>query len=87
MSVLLNGKRYAVDNARLLASGEHSMPPRATFLFKTDDGLYFIQYRVDPMGGDPHDERVWIEPISDMDAAALFSELADKQTTFEEAFS
>lgn len=93
MSVLMGGKRYAVDSARLIAYGEQTqdasgegIPPRATFLFRTEDRLYFIQYRVEPMGGDPHDERVWIEPVSEMDAAALFAELDQKQMTFQEAF-
>ena len=93
MTVYLQGKRYAVDTAQLLAHGERDAdipgaPATATFLFRTQDGSYFVQHRASPSGsGDPHDERVWIDPISDMDAAALFSELQYKEVSFDEAFA
>jgi len=91
MTILMAGRRYAVDTAKLLASGELSSgqgePVRTTFLFRTEDGLYFIQHRAEAVGGDPHDERIWMEPVAAIDAAPLFAELKHKQMTFEEAFS
>lgn len=91
MTVSMHGKRYAVDASQLLAHGERSPFPGeasgggVTFLFRTADDSYFAQHRM-PGGIDPHDERVWMEAVSPLDAAQLFAQLEHKTVSYEEAF-
>ncbi len=90
MTVFVGGRRYAVEGAQLLAFGEagdgETNPQTFTFLLRTPDGRYFVQHRLTPGSGDPHNERVWMEPLEVMDAMPLFAELAHKEVSFDEAF-
>ena len=92
MTALIAGKRYATDTSILLASGEHEGGPdwapqgKYTFLFRTNDGRFFAQHRMGPSGSNVHNERYWVEPLSEIEAIPLYWELEDKGQGFEEAF-
>ena len=92
MTALIAGKRYATDTSTLLASGEYEGGPewspqgKYTFLFRTNDGRYFAQHRMGPSGSNVHNERYWVEPLTEIDAIPLYWELADKPLAFDIAF-
>jgi len=93
MTALIGGKRYATDTSTLLASGEYQGGPdwapqgKYTFLFCTNDGRFFAQHRMAPNGSNVHNERYWVEPLSEIEAIPLYWELPEKAKEFEEAFA
>ena len=92
MTALIGGKRYATDTSTLLASGLSEGGPdwapqgKYTFLFRTADGRFFAQHRMGPNDRNVHNERYWVEPLTEIDAIPLYWELPEKGTDFEEAF-
>ena len=93
MTALIGGKRYATDTSTLLASGQSEGGPdwapegKYTFLFRTADGRFFAQHRMGPNDRNVHNERYWVEPLTEIDAIPLYWELQDKDKEFEEAFA
>ena len=96
MTALIGGKRYATDTSMLLASGLYEggqdwapqgPQEKYTFLFRTNDGRFFAQHRIGPNGSNVHNERYWVEPLSEIEAIPLYWELPDKDKDFEEAFA
>ena len=93
MTALIGGKRYSTDTSTLLAHGEYAGGPewapdeKITFLFRTRDGRFFAQHRAQPSARNVHNERYWVEPLSEIEAIPLYWELSEKNADFENAFS
>lgn len=84
---VVNGKRYTVNAATLLADDDYwdgnnfTKNGRNTFLYKTRGGAFF---RVDMTCW--QGERDTLEPISRDEAMELYEKLPEHEVTYEEAF-
>lgn len=87
MKRVVNGKRYSVSTATLLASDEYwdgssfERNGRNTFLYRTRGGAYF-QVKLTCWQGE-HDTLI---PISRDEAIDLYEELREHEVDYEEAF-
>ena len=87
MSKVINGKRYSVKTATLLADNcywdgsNFERNGHNTFLYRTKGGAYF---RVDLTQW--QGERDTLEAISREDAMELYEQLPEKEIEYEEAF-
>ena len=91
MTAYVGGKRYATDKAKVIAhdafwdGNSEERNGRNQFLFKTEDGSYFVQHRgastdcFEPA----HD---WIQPVSQMDAVMIYWELPERPVEYKDAF-
>jgi hypothetical protein len=87
MEEVLDGKRYKVDTATLLADNAYwdgsnfDRGGRNSFLFRTPKGNYF-QVNMSMWQG----ETTVFIALSEAEARALFQDLREHHLTFEEAF-
>lgn len=87
MKRVVNGQRYNVATATLLASDEYwdgnnfERHGRNTFLYKTRGGAFFV-VKLSMWQG----EKDSIEPISRHEAVSLYEELPEHNIEYEEAF-
>jgi hypothetical protein len=84
---VVNGKRYDVDTATVIASDEywdghnHERHGRNTHLYRTKGGRYFVVHSTMWQG-----ERSRLEPLERDEAITLYEELPEHPVEYEEAF-
>lgn len=87
MERIVNGKKYSVKNATLLASdcywdgSNFERGGRNTYLYRTPNGAYFTVNLTMWQG-----ERDTLEPISQGEAIELFESLPEQEVNYAEAF-
>jgi hypothetical protein len=87
MKQIINGKEYDTDTATLLASNRFwdgsnfERNGRNTYLYKTPNGRYFTHHTTQWQG-----ERNTIEAIEVDEAKALYEELPEHESGYEQAF-
>ena len=91
MTAFIAGKRYSTDKAKVIAHDafwdgqSEERDGRNQFLFKSEDGTYFVQYRTSSSDcfQPAHD---WVQPITQMDAVMLYWELPERPIEYKDAF-
>ena len=91
MTAYIGGKRYSTDKAKVIAhdsfwdGSSEERDGRNQFLFRSEDGNYFVQYRTSSSDcfQPAHD---WVQPVSQMDAVMLYWELPEKPVEYKDAF-
>lgn len=87
MEAVIDGLRYKVSTATLLASDEYwdghnfERNGRNNFLYMTPKGRYFVA-RLSQYQG----EFNYIEALTEEEAKALYEELSEKEVDWDEAF-
>ncbi len=87
MEQIVNGLKYNTEKADLVASNEYwdghsrDRDGRNTYLYKTENGRYFLHHTTRWDG-----ERDHIEPVSPDEARQYYERLPDHGLTYAEAF-